>query len=159
MFVSSFSAKHSTTWRPRQTKRDYCRIPNHRATQTVYTLFVAIGSQGPRFCATLAASTAALSQMVKALPQSRWKYLNFETKRDGRKGWKVQYDGIQHLGLAKLSKAKTCLHNLLVKKGVISANDSLPLRAKFRKNRQNHQKHMVCAWTAGVANIRGCPFQ
>ena len=71
--------------------------------------------------------------MVKTTSQSRWKYLSFETKTDGRKGWKVQYDGIQHISLAKLPQAKTCLHALLVKKGEIDANDPLPLRAKFRK--------------------------
>ena len=71
--------------------------------------------------------------MVKTAPYSRWKYLSYETKSDGRKGWKVQYDGIQHISLAKLSEAKTCLHDLLVKKRVIVANDSVPLRAQFRK--------------------------
>ena len=75
----------------------------------------------------------ALSLMVKTRPQSRWKYLSYETKGDGRKGWKVQYDGIQHISLAKLSEAKTCLHDILVKKGEIDAIDSLPLRARFRK--------------------------
>ena len=54
-------------------------------------------------------------------------------KADGRKGWKVQYDGRQHISLITLSEAKTCLHDILLKKGEIDAKDSLPLRAQFRQ--------------------------
>ena len=66
-------------------------------------------------------------------PVCKFKHLSYETKADGRQGWKVQYGGKQHTTLAKLKDAKDCLHRLLVKKGIIGVGDPLPLRAKFRK--------------------------
>lgn len=101
-------------------------------------------------------AAVALSQI--RTPERKWKYLSYESKVDGREGWKVQYDGIQYMSLGNLSDAKTCLHALLVKKGVIAASDALPVRAKFRTPATKASKTRGVVLDKGSGQYRGVAF-
>ena len=96
--------------------------------------------------------------MVKTTPRSRWKYLSYDTKHDGRKGWKVQYGGKQLISLAKFPAAKACLQNLLVQKGVIRRNDPLPPRVEFRKKATKQSKTQGVCLDQARGLYRGVSF-
>ena len=69
---------------------------------------------------------------LRQLDMSRLKYVSFEKKTDGRKGFKVIYNGKQLLSLASKHEAEAFITKHLRSIGNIGTHDPPPVKARYR---------------------------